>query len=144
MRHALAIGHSPEPPHVERVERLAEERKAIGADIKDIYAEAKSAGFDVAVLRQLIRIRAQEAAEVEVVEEVRVTRVWAAVDAGLVINPDGAENQIEGGIIQATSWALKEAVQFDADGITSRSWATGRSSGSAPGTPSGNSVVCTR
>lgn len=50
---------------VERIERLEEERKALGEDIKDIYAEAKSAGFDVKVLRQLIRIRKQEAAEVE-------------------------------------------------------------------------------
>jgi uncharacterized protein (UPF0335 family) len=50
---------------VERIERLEEERKALGADIKDIYAEAKSAGFDVAVLRQLIRIRKQPATEVE-------------------------------------------------------------------------------
>ena len=50
---------------VERIERLEEERKALASDIKDIYAEAKSAGFDVKVLRQLIRIRKQEAAEVE-------------------------------------------------------------------------------
>ena len=50
---------------VDRIERLEEERKALGSDIKDIYAEAKSAGFDVKVLRQLIRIRKQEAAEVE-------------------------------------------------------------------------------
>ena len=50
---------------VERIERLEEERKALGNDIKDIYAEAKSAGFDVKVLRQLIRIRKQEAADVE-------------------------------------------------------------------------------
>ena len=45
---------------VDRIERLEEERKALGSDIKDIYAEAKSAGFDVKVLRQLIRIRKQE------------------------------------------------------------------------------------
>jgi uncharacterized protein (UPF0335 family) len=50
---------------IERIERLEEERKALGSDIKDIYAEAKSAGFDPKVLRQLIRIRKQEAAEVE-------------------------------------------------------------------------------
>jgi len=50
---------------VERIERLEEERKALSSDIKDIYAEAKSAGFDVKVLRQLIRIRKQEAADVE-------------------------------------------------------------------------------
>lgn len=53
---------------VERIERLEEERKALGSDIKDIYAEAKSAGFDVKVLRQLIRIRKQEPAEVEELE----------------------------------------------------------------------------
>jgi uncharacterized protein (UPF0335 family) len=50
---------------VERIERLEEERKALGSDIKDIYAEAKSAGFDVKVLRQLIRVRKQEPADVE-------------------------------------------------------------------------------
>jgi uncharacterized protein (UPF0335 family) len=50
---------------IERLERLEEERKALGNDIKDIYAEAKSAGFDVKVLRQLIRIRKQEPADVE-------------------------------------------------------------------------------
>jgi uncharacterized protein (UPF0335 family) len=50
---------------VERIERLDEERAALGNDIRDIYAEAKSAGFDVKVLRQLIRIRKQEPAEIE-------------------------------------------------------------------------------
>jgi nicotinate dehydrogenase subunit B len=61
-------------------------------------------------------------AEVEVDEMVRVTRVWAAVDAGLVINPDGAANQIEGGIIQATSWALKERVRFEDGQVASNTW----------------------
>ncbi len=50
---------------IERVERLEEERKALGSDIKDIFAEAKSAGFDVKVIRQIIRIRKQEPADVE-------------------------------------------------------------------------------
>ena len=50
---------------IERIERLEEERKALASDVKDIYAEAKSAGFDVKVIRQLIRIRKQEPAEVE-------------------------------------------------------------------------------
>jgi len=50
---------------VERIERLEEEKKALGNDIKDIYAEAKSAGFDVKVLRQIVRLRKQEPAEVE-------------------------------------------------------------------------------
>ncbi len=50
---------------IERIERLEEERRALGSDIRDIYAEAKSAGFDVKVLRQLIGLRKQEPAEVE-------------------------------------------------------------------------------
>ena len=50
---------------IERIERLEEERRALGSDIKDIFSEAKSAGFDVKVIRQLIRIRKQEPAEVE-------------------------------------------------------------------------------
>ena len=50
---------------IERIERLEEERKALGNDIKDIFSEAKSAGFDVKVLRQLIRLRKQEPAEIE-------------------------------------------------------------------------------
>jgi uncharacterized protein (UPF0335 family) len=50
---------------VERIERLEEERKALANDIKDIFSEAKSAGFDVKVIKQLITIRKQEPAEVE-------------------------------------------------------------------------------
>jgi uncharacterized protein (UPF0335 family) len=50
---------------IERIERLEEERRALGNDIKDIYGEAKSAGFDVKVIRQLIRLRKQEPAEIE-------------------------------------------------------------------------------
>jgi CO/xanthine dehydrogenase Mo-binding subunit len=61
-------------------------------------------------------------AEVEVDESVRVARVWGAVDAGLVINPSGAANQVEGGIIQATSWALKEQVRFDGGRVASITW----------------------
>lgn len=56
---------------VERVERLEEERKALAGDIKDIFAEAKSAGFDVKVLRQVIRLRKQEPADVEEEETLR-------------------------------------------------------------------------
>jgi nicotinate dehydrogenase subunit B len=61
-------------------------------------------------------------AEVEAIDEVRVRRLTIAVDAGLIINPDGAENQIEGGAIQATSWALKERVRFNDMTVTSDTW----------------------
>lgn len=50
---------------IERVERLEDERKALGADIRDVFTEAKSAGFDVKVIKQIIKLRKQEPAEVE-------------------------------------------------------------------------------
>jgi nicotinate dehydrogenase subunit B len=55
---------------------------------------------------------------------VRVPRAFAAVDSGLIINPDGLSNQIEGGIIQSVSWTLKEEVRFDKNGILARDFAT--------------------
>jgi nicotinate dehydrogenase subunit B len=51
---------------------------------------------------------------------IKVPRAFAVADAGQIINPDGLTNQIEGGIIQSTSWTLHEQVRFDRDGITSR------------------------
>jgi uncharacterized protein (UPF0335 family) len=50
---------------VERIERLSEEVKALQSDVKDIFTEAGSAGFDKKVLRQLIKIRKAEPAEIE-------------------------------------------------------------------------------
>ena len=50
---------------VERIERLEEERKALANDIRDVFAEAKSAGFEVSVVRQLIAERRKEPMEVE-------------------------------------------------------------------------------
>jgi CO/xanthine dehydrogenase Mo-binding subunit len=63
-------------------------------------------------------------AEVEVGETVRVRRVWCAADAGLVINPDGAINQLEGGIVQSISWVLKEQVRIETEGVASLDWET--------------------
>lgn len=62
------------------------------------------------------------AAAVTVDEAVRVEKIWCAADAGLVINPDGALNQLEGGIVQAMSWTLHEEVRFDAHGVASLDW----------------------
>ena len=42
---------------VERIEKLEEEKSAIGSDIKDVYGEAKGTGFDVKTLRKLVRLR---------------------------------------------------------------------------------------
>ncbi|MFL5378946.1 MAG: molybdopterin cofactor-binding domain-containing protein [Myxococcales bacterium] len=54
---------------------------------------------------------------------VSVPRAWAAADAGLIVNPDGLSNQIEGGVIQSTSWTLRESIAFDGTRILTRSWA---------------------
>jgi uncharacterized protein (UPF0335 family) len=48
---------------VERIERLEEEKKAIADDIRDVYGEAKATGFDVKVLRTVIRLRKQDVDE---------------------------------------------------------------------------------
>jgi CO/xanthine dehydrogenase Mo-binding subunit len=77
------------------------------------FARYKNRGGYAAVV-------AEVAAEAEVV----VRRIWCAGDAGLAINPDGVRAQLEGGIIQAISWTLKEKVTLDRDGVTSRDWAS--------------------
>lgn len=48
---------------IERIERLEEEKKAIQSDIRDIFAEAKSAGFDVKIMRTIIKLRKMNAAD---------------------------------------------------------------------------------
>lgn len=48
---------------IERIERLEEEKKGIQDDIKEIYAEAKGTGFDVKIMRQIIRLRKMDNAD---------------------------------------------------------------------------------
>lgn len=62
---------------VERIERLEEEKAALTADIREVYAEAKSAGFDVKALRTIIRLRKQEDAERREQEAVLATYMQA-------------------------------------------------------------------
>ncbi|MFQ5661371.1 MAG: molybdopterin cofactor-binding domain-containing protein [Gammaproteobacteria bacterium] len=54
--------------------------------------------------------------------DIKLDRAIAVVDAGLIINPDGVRNQVEGGLIQGSSWTLKEQVQFTQDAITTHDW----------------------
>jgi CO/xanthine dehydrogenase Mo-binding subunit len=61
-------------------------------------------------------------AEVEATDRLHVTRLTIAVDVGRAVNVDGVRNQIEGGAIQATSWALFEQVRFDRHSIVSTDW----------------------
>ena len=48
---------------VERLERLEEEKTALSADIKEVYSEAKSGGFDIKIMRQIMRLRKMNTAD---------------------------------------------------------------------------------
>ena len=75
------------------------------------FARYKNAAAYVAII-----------AEVELAEDVRVPKLWCAFDVGQAIHTDGVINQMEGGIIQAVSFTLKEAVKYDRERITQQSW----------------------
>lgn len=70
--------------------------------------------------------RVAEVAEVEVSPSatVRVLRFWAVVDPGLVINPDGVRNQVEGGIQQSASWTTLEELRHKGGRVLTSSWDT--------------------
>ncbi|SDR55953.1 Uncharacterized conserved protein, UPF0335 family [Rhizobiales bacterium GAS191] len=55
---------------VERIERLEEEKASIAGDVKEVYAEAKSQGFDTKILRKVVAIRKRDAAERREEEEI--------------------------------------------------------------------------
>jgi nicotinate dehydrogenase subunit B len=55
---------------------------------------------------------------------VRVVRADCAVDSGQAVSPDGIRNQIQGGLLQSSSWTLYESVTFEPTGITSRDWSS--------------------
>ena len=48
---------------IERIERLEEEKAAIAGDVKEVYSEAKSSGFDAKIMRQIVRLRKMDAAD---------------------------------------------------------------------------------
>ncbi|MDY0884161.1 DUF2312 domain-containing protein [Dongia soli] len=54
---------------IERIERLEEEKAAIAGDVKEVYAEAKSSGFDTKIMRQIVRLRKMEAHDREEQEQ---------------------------------------------------------------------------
>jgi CO/xanthine dehydrogenase Mo-binding subunit len=75
------------------------------------YARYKNTGTYCAVVVELV-----------VEEKVKLHKLWTAVDLGHVVDADGAANQIEGGALQAASWALCESAQLSPQGITSNNW----------------------
>ena len=89
-------------------------------------APGRGRGFAFAKYKNLAAYCAV-AVELEVEHEtgaVRLLRAASAVDSGQAVNPDGIQNQIQGGIVQSASWTLHEAVMFDTTRIKSRDWST--------------------
>jgi CO/xanthine dehydrogenase Mo-binding subunit len=83
--------------------------------------EGRARGFGFARYKNIASFAAV-VAEVEVDEEVRLRHIWCAADAGLVISPDGARNQVEGGIIHGASFVMKERVRFEDGRVATRTW----------------------
>lgn len=75
------------------------------------YARYKNTGAFCAVVVELV-----------VAEKVKLHKIWIAADVGHVVDADGAINQLEGGALQAASWALCEAAQLSPQGIASNDW----------------------
>jgi uncharacterized protein (UPF0335 family) len=66
---------------IERIERLEEDRKAVGADLREVFAEAKGEGFDTKILRKVVRLRAQDSAKRQ--EEAALVDLYIAAIGGL-------------------------------------------------------------
>jgi nicotinate dehydrogenase subunit B len=120
---AFRLAHMKDPRAHAVIEAVAkkaawtEGEKGDGSRGRGIaFAKYKNLSVYVAVIAEVEVDRASGA--------VRVPRAYAVADAGQIINPNGLANQIEGGIIQSTSWTLHEQVRFDREGVKSRDWAT--------------------
>ncbi|HEY2051573.1 MAG TPA: DUF2312 domain-containing protein [Caulobacteraceae bacterium] len=66
---------------IERIERLEEDKAGIAGDIKEVYAEAKGDGFDIKVIRKIIRLRKQD--KVKRAEEEALMELYISAIGGL-------------------------------------------------------------
>jgi nicotinate dehydrogenase subunit B len=115
---AFRIRHLKDPRAVAVLEKVAQMAKW---QPKEKGANNKGRGVGFARYKNAAGYMAM-IAEVELGEQLRVTKIWSAVDVGQIINTDGLTNQIEGGIVQAVSFVLKEEVKYDRVRITQASW----------------------
>jgi nicotinate dehydrogenase subunit B len=88
---------------------------------QDGLPEGRAKGFGFARYKNIASFAAV-VVEVDVEEDIKLRRIWCAADAGLVIAPDGARNQLEGGIIQGASFVMREQVKFEDGRVSTRTW----------------------
>ena len=117
---ALRLSYLSDPRSIKIIERVAEmsnwakrDQLPEGTALGIGFGRYKNFGAYCAVVVQI-----------RVEEKIYVEKVWSTADAGRIVNPDGLANQIEGGIIQAISWTLKEQATWDDQGVTSNTWDT--------------------
>lgn len=115
---AFRIAHLDNPRAAEVIRRAAD---MAGWPGPQVDGEAFGLGFAQYKNRSaysavVVRVRLEE--------DVRLLGAWASVDSGEIVNPDGIRNQIEGSIIQAASWTLREAVAIEDDRISTDGWDT--------------------
>lgn len=114
----LRLRHLADPRGIAVLEKVAamsgwrDRSKSEGEGLGLAYARYKNNGAWCAAV-----------AQVEARQDIRVKKVWLAVDVGRVVHADGVRNQLEGGAIQTVSWVLKEAVQFDRTRVLGNGWA---------------------
>lgn len=100
---------------IERIEKLEEERKAIGGDIRDVYLEAKSGGFDVKIMRKLIGLRKMDPADRD--EQEAVLDVYRQA-IGMVPGTSGSGYVIKDG--DAIDERAVRAIELLNDGFSTR------------------------
>jgi uncharacterized protein (UPF0335 family) len=66
---------------IERIERLEEDKAAVATDLKEVYAEAKGEGFDVKIVRKVVRLRKQDSAKRQ--EEEALIELYISAIGGL-------------------------------------------------------------
>ena len=116
---SFRLSHLSDPRGCAVIEAAAERLDPSGADCPE--GRGRGIGF-----AQYTNSAAYAAVVMEVsvgdAGEIRLERCVIAADAGEIVDRAGLTAQLEGGVVQAASWTLREAVAFDRDGITSRDW----------------------
>jgi CO/xanthine dehydrogenase Mo-binding subunit len=130
----LAIAQGEDP--IEFRIRHLDDKRAIGV-LRKLRKQMDAAGFDSVAAPAGVGIAmaryknagaycaiAMRVSVDSATGKVKLDRALCAVDIGLVINPDGAINQIEGGIIQSASWTVLERLRLGDTGVVSVDWAS--------------------